>query len=300
MSAARRLIVAGAVVLVLAVALLPGVSRAQDDAPLSKWIQLLWDAESVDAEAVADYHARERDLRITTIAQWHNGEQRWRLWRPSVPAVRQRFRAAGARRDLLVPRDLCRAGAAGLRHLAGGRVGAGARWGDRHRRPEQSREGYDRRLFRHWIDADGDGCDTRREVADPRCREAPVVGARCSLSGGRWVSLYDGRVFTDAGDLDIDHMVPARRGVGLGRVGLAGGAAAGLRNDLDNRFALLAVSASSNRSKGARDLAEWLPPDESSHCAYATAWRAIKVAWGLTFDQAEADALAAALATCGG
>ncbi|MXY80043.1 MAG: hypothetical protein F4Y94_10260, partial [Chloroflexi bacterium] len=87
MSTHRRLAVAGAVALVLVVALLPGVARAQDDGPSPRWIQLLWDAESVDAEAVAGYHAREHDLRITAIAQWHNGDQRWLLWRAGAPAL---------------------------------------------------------------------------------------------------------------------------------------------------------------------------------------------------------------------
>lgn len=29
---------------------------------------------------------------------------------------------------------------------------------------EESRAGYDRGLFNHWVDADQDGCDTRDEV----------------------------------------------------------------------------------------------------------------------------------------
>lgn len=300
MSAYRRLVAAGAVALVLAVALLPGVSRAQGDAPLSKWIQLLWDADSVDAEAVADYHARERDLRITTIAQWHNGEQRWLLWRPNVPAFVNDFARLerGAiywfRATYIGPGppafDITPGVESELR-VEGEIVIA----------PEHSREGYDRRLFRHWIDADGDGCDTRREVLIRDAVEAPAVDAECNLSGGRWVSLYDGQVFTGGGrGLDIDHMVPLAEAWESGAWAWPAERRQAFANDLEHRFALLAVSASSNRSKGARDPAEWLPPDESSHCLYATSWRDTKVAWGLTFDPAEADALATALATCGG
>ena len=299
MSANPRLIAIGAVALVLVVSLLPGVSRAQDDGPPTRWIQFLWDAESVDAEAVAVYHARESDLRITTIARWHNGDQRWLLWRPNVPAFVNDF--TQLERGSIYwfhatyigpgpPAFDIRLGIESEPEVDGGIVIA----------EEHSREGYDRRLFRHWIDADGDGCDTRREVLIRDAVEAPVVDAGCNLSGGRWVSLYDGRAFTDPAGLDIDHMVPLAEAWESGAWAWSSERRQAFANDLGNRFALLAVSASSNRSKGARDLAEWLPPDESAHCLYAIYWRDTKLAWGLTFDREEAEALGRALATCAG
>ena len=53
------------------------------------------------------------------------------------------------------------------------------------------RSGYDRDLFPHWVDADGDGCDTRREVLISEADDPVTVGSGCSLSGGRWYSYYD-------------------------------------------------------------------------------------------------------------
>ena len=70
------------------------------------------------------------------------------------------------------------------------------------------RTGYSRDLFHLWIDADGDGCDTRAEVLISEAEDAPTVGSGCSLSGGRWFSYYDGVSQTSASALDIDHMVP--------------------------------------------------------------------------------------------
>ena len=293
MSAHRRLPAIGAVALVLAVVLAPGVARAQDDAPISKWIQLLWDAESIDAEAVAEHHARESDLRVTTIAQWDNGDQRWLLWRPGVPSFVNGFTRLERGSIYWFRATYIGPGPPAFDITPG--VEAGIVIAEEH-----SREGYDRRLFRHWIDADGDGCDTRREVLIRDAVEPPTVGEDCNLSGGRWVSLYDSEVFTGRGrGLDIDHMVPLAEAWESGAWAWTAERRQAFANDLEHSFALLAVSASSNRSKGARDLAEWLPPDESSWCAYATYWRDTKVAWGLTFDQAEADALGVALETCG-
>ena len=69
------------------------------------------------------------------------------------------------------------------------------------------RTGYDRNLFPHWVDADGDGCSTRNEVLLAEADDPPSVGADCTLTGGRWFSYYDRVSSTARPALDIDHMV---------------------------------------------------------------------------------------------
>ena len=51
---------------------------------------------------------------------------------------------------------------------------------------------------------------------------------------------------------------------------------------------LIAVYRSANRSKGARDPARWLPPNQAYHREYVTIWLEIKKAWGLSLDPLEA------------
>ncbi|MFD4543598.1 hypothetical protein [Streptomyces bauhiniae] len=41
----------------------------------------------------------------------------------------------------------------------------------------ESRDGYHRDLFKHWVDADQDGCDTRAEVLISESRTKPIVRA---------------------------------------------------------------------------------------------------------------------------
>jgi len=59
-----------------------------------------------------------------------------------------------------------------------------------------------------------------------------------------------------------------------------------------------AGSAASNRSKGDRDPAEWLPPAEDTHCTYAANWVGTKLRWDLTVDTAEQEALEDLAASC--
>ena len=58
----------------------------------------------------------------------------------------------------------------------------------------EKRSGYDRDLFRHWIDADGDGCDTREEVLIAESKRRTQIASGCRITKGRWVSAFDGVV----------------------------------------------------------------------------------------------------------
>ncbi|GAA2127073.1 HNH endonuclease family protein [Kitasatospora saccharophila] len=163
---------------------------------------------------------------------------------------------------------------------------------------EEDRTGYVRTAFRHWIDADRNGCSTRVEVLIAEATSAPVVGAKCSLSGGVWVSPYDDVVLQDAKALDIDHMVPLAEAWDSGASAWSAEQRQAYANDLDEPRALIAVSAKSNRSKADKDVAEWLPPAEAYRCTYLTDWTAVKTRWGLSIDRVEADALHRLAADC--
>ena len=60
------------------------------------------------------------------------------------------------------------------------------------------------------------------------------------------------------------------------------------------------VSAATNRSKSARDPAEWWPPDVGYRCQYAVDWIAVKNRWDLAVDSAEQASLDAQLGQCTG
>jgi hypothetical protein len=132
---------------------------------------------------------------------------------------------------------------------------------------------YDRAQFPHWIDIAA-GCDTRCAVLD---RQRTPTG---------WVSVYDGYVTRDAGDLEVDHVVP------LAEAWISGASTWSLdrRQAFANDLAsgeLLAVSGWSNRSKEADDPATWRPPDPAWWCRYAQAWVGVKLRWSLSADPAE-------------
>lgn len=159
--------------------------------------------------------------------------------------------------------------------------------------------GYNRNLFKHWVDADGDGCDARREVLIAEAVVAPRVGSGCSLSGGEWLSRYDGKTTSgDGSAFDVDHLVPLAEAWESGAGDWSADRREDYANDLGYADSLIAVSASSNRSKGARDPAEWMPPAAGVHCWYAAAWVQVKTRWSLMVDQAEATKLRSVLAGC--
>ncbi|WP_127468810.1 HNH endonuclease family protein [Streptomyces sp. B27] len=164
---------------------------------------------------------------------------------------------------------------------------------------DESREGYERTSFKHWVDADKDSCNTRMEVLIAESRVEPTVVDRCRVVAGEWYSYYDGVTLTAPGGLDIDHMVPLAEAWDSGASGWTAARREAYANDLDAERSLVAVTARTNRSKADQDPAEWLPPLADARCTYAADWVGTKLRWGLTVDQAEADALAELAEGCG-
>ena len=162
----------------------------------------------------------------------------------------------------------------------------------------ESRTGYERSKFRHWTDADRDGCNTRMEVLKAEAVTAPVQGPNCVLTGGSWYSPYDDRYLDSASKLDVDHLVPLAEAWDSGASAWTAKERELYANDLGDARDLIAVSAASNRSKADKDPSEWLPPYTGYQCQYDTDWIANKTRWGLSIDALERDALDRQLAGC--
>ncbi|MGV9277755.1 HNH endonuclease family protein [Streptomyces griseosporeus] len=163
---------------------------------------------------------------------------------------------------------------------------------------EEDRSGYQRGAFKHWVDADKDGCNTRAEVLKAEAVVAPEQGPRCKLTGGEWYSPYDDRYIEGPGGLDIDHLVPLAEAWDSGASQWSAEDRQAYANDLGDDRALIAVSAASNRSKADQDPTTWLPPAEGYRCQYVTDWVADKTRWGLSIDPSEQAALSDVLSSC--
>ncbi|MCD0444224.1 HNH endonuclease family protein [Glycomyces sp. A-F 0318] len=163
---------------------------------------------------------------------------------------------------------------------------------------EEQREGYDRGLFRHWVDEDKDKCNTRAEVLIAEAVMAPAVAEGCTITGGQWYSFYDDAYIDNARSLDIDHMVPLAEAWDSGAHSWDKAKRQAYANDLGDAVPLIAVTAKSNRSKSDKDPAEWMPPAEDAACRYAFEWVSVKTRWNLAVDTAEAEALEAIIADC--
>ncbi len=151
---------------------------------------------------------------------------------------------------------------------------------------------YDRNLYGSWIDADGDCQDTRQEVLIAESITPVQLDSRgCRVLSGTWLDPFTGQTFTNPGDLDIDHFVPLAEAHASGASQWPRELRSQFSNDLSWPGSLIAVSASANRSKGARDPAQWLPPNEDFRCEYVTNWVLTKAYWRLSMDDAEREAV---------
>ena len=162
----------------------------------------------------------------------------------------------------------------------------------------ENRTGYARSKFQHWIDADHDSCDTRDEVLITEAKTAPHVGSGCALTGGRWVSAYDNVATLDPSTFDVDHLVPLAEAWDSGANVWDTNTRMRYANDLGYAASLIAVTASTNRSKADREPQSWMPPRTSYRCTYLANWVAVKWRWHLATDTTERSYLISQLGSC--
>jgi len=164
----------------------------------------------------------------------------------------------------------------------------------------ESRTGYVRTKFTHWVNSDGNklGCDARKAAIIRDAQVKPTVGKACALEGGKWTSVYDNVVVDKAGSLDVDHMVPLAEAWDSGASAWTPEKRKMYANDLSDPRHLISVTAASNRSKSDQDPADWMPTNTAYTCTYIANWVSIKVRWALTVDDKELKALSGYAAKC--
>ncbi|MFV2013380.1 MULTISPECIES: HNH endonuclease family protein [unclassified Micromonospora] len=160
---------------------------------------------------------------------------------------------------------------------------------------ESHQSSYNRSLFPHWITITG-SCNTREQVLK-RDGSNVVVNSSCYPTSGSWYSPFDGATWTQASDVDIDHMVPLAEAWRSGAWAWSTARRQTYANDLGGPE-LWAVADNVNQAKGDKDPADWQPPLVSFRCTYARAWIQVKWYYDMTVDSAEKSALSGMLATC--
>lgn len=154
--------------------------------------------------------------------------------------------------------------------------------------PAYNRDDY----LTSWLDSDGDCIDTRDEVLILETTIAVTMdSAGCNVLSGLWLDPYTAQTFTNPSDLDIDHLVPLSEAHDSGAAYWTSDQKHAFANDLVTAHALIAVENSANRSKGARDPAEWLPTNLAYRCEYVRNWVDVKSKYGLEMDAQEQAAI---------
>lgn len=158
---------------------------------------------------------------------------------------------------------------------------------------------YRRDAFGSGWDYDPDsGCNIRELVLIEEAVTAPQVDDRCRSTDGRWESVYDGIAVDDVADLQIDHFVPLAEAWRSGAATWTEERREAFSNDLEHPETLVAVTGFTNQSKSDRAPDQWLPPDRTAWCTYATDWVSVKTTWSLSVTPAEKATLVQVLGAC--
>lgn len=162
-------------------------------------------------------------------------------------------------------------------------------------RPRYSRDDW---LPSGWDDADGDGCNTRKEVLIAESSTPVNIGERCALRGGTWYDAFSGVRTDDPSRLQIDHLVALADADRSGGWAWPATRKRAFANNLDDPDELNAIDGKLNQDKGDLGPEGWTPPHKEARCRYIAAYVRIKSQWGLTVTPEQWGSIARAWRSC--
>ena len=168
-------------------------------------------------------------------------------------------------------------------------------WEAHAQKMEEPSDPY-RRLSQYgtWVTdpEDGSCLNTRgRKLAHESLVPVTLSPKGCTVISGKWIDPYSNRAYSQASDLDIDHMVPLKNSYMSGAWKWDFKKRCLYANFMHNSFHLIAVKDDDNQQKGDSSPEKFMPSDESYRCEYLTNWLKIKLIWNLTMTSSEGAAI---------
>lgn len=153
---------------------------------------------------------------------------------------------------------------------------------------------YNRSLhFGGWIHrSDDHSCFDTRGLVLERDSDGPVkANTHCTVQSGLWHEPYTGQDYTQAKDLQIDHLVPLKNAYMSGAFEWDSARRCLYANYMGNKFHLLSVSGHENMSKSDKSPLEYIPPNQKFECQYLKNWLEVKYIWDLRMTPKEISAI---------
>lgn len=157
----------------------------------------------------------------------------------------------------------------------------------------QPAQDYDRENhFGEWIKPVKDSCLSTRGIVLKRDSKVDIgVNDKCTVENGQWYDPYTDKDYTDADDIQIDHVVALKNAYMTGGHTWNDKKKCLYANYLGNNFHLLAVNGPENMKKSDKSPYEYVPPNREFVCEYLRTWLEIKYIWALKMTPREVAAI---------
>ncbi len=154
---------------------------------------------------------------------------------------------------------------------------------------------YERKTqYGTWVrDPKEKNCYNTRARVLIRSSDTPVSfnASGCTVTAGQWHDPYSNRQYTQASDIQIDHVVPLKNSYMSGAWKWDFKKRCLYANFMSNEFHLLAVNGPDNMRKGDKTPEGFMPSNAAYSCDYLTIWLKIKMIWNLAMTPSEAQAI---------